>query len=1235
MTVFKKFYWLMMVIVMMIVIFANGAQLPISLAATWLDGEAGGSSEIRGTVVDSNGQPAASVQVYFYYKGLQEPGKYTLVMTNQSGEFSLTGLATARWELQAQDIGNSSLRSDRITIDLSPVYPVYTLSKPLVLHDTRDHNLTVSKDGNGSGVVVGKTIGDEKIDCGEICTGRYKQSMKVTLVATPTHGNHFAGWQGDCLGTGDKCTVTMDANKVVTATFIQEFHLSITKTVSITKIDLTVPNPIQSLIYTITLRNEGPGEASGVKIVDTLPAGVSVSETDGIVGTRAITWDDLTIPENGMVVKTIKVDLPFLKTPNLMPRANVELINRATVWYRKRFKAKHMVQTLVIVPQPKLQVDQRQLSFSATEGGGNPPSKQINISNMGTGTLDWTASKNEAWLIAKKIDSSLDVLVNISNLSAGKYSDTITIKSAGAKNSPQKVEVSLIVHTSEMAELSVDPTTLNIGAMLNGHLQKSPNVTVKSQKHWSVEANQLWLIPDPPMGDGDGEFKVLINMDSISEVGEYQGQLTIKSGSETKTIPVTLKVSNGKEPTSKPIPTTEPIVATEKQTIEVKHGERASMKVPINLSAGQKCGVEISHTENSGPILDVRIKLSNSADTPGGQQHLILNGHPLQAGKSIVTVTCTNPDDTKTEYIYTVIATGDFNDVQTPSPTSTPNPNTVPPYNSPDGQGDQTGNRMARQDASFSWCDEHGCTPVKNQGQCGSCWAFTTAAVMENAILAKDKQTTDLSEQSLVSCNTSNYSCNGGWFAFGYYQDTPYTEFESGVVYENDYPYTAESTSACQAGTTVDTNKKIVSWSYTEYDRTTNLASIDAIKSAISTYGPVASSVCVGNEFYNYKAGEVFATDETSACGSSKINHAIVLVGWDDTKGAWLLRNSWGTSWGDAGYMWIKYGVSSVGFRPAYVVYQADPNASPDTAVVNIPTNLDGNVSGEQVDLSWDATTGATSYKVERALAKTRSDWQEIGTVQVNSNQRASQVSYSDKDVSCNTSYMYRVLATSNDNTSDPSNTVEVTTENCASLTIPSNVSATGEASGIKLEWAGDGQEDGFEIWRWNGTDAWEKIGEVGANARSYTDSGLTRGETYYYKIRTYEGSNFSDYSETAETQLADLVINGPTSAQAKPTVGSEDQVDLSWTDNSDIEGGFNIERWDTTVGQWQQMTTTGANVTSYSDEELACGSSYSYRVVAFLGGDLSTYSNLAQATTSICGSTGGTNTYLPVVVKN
>jgi len=216
----------------------------------------------------------------------------------------------------------------------------------------------------------------------------------------------------------------------------------------------------------------------------------------------------------------------------------------------------------------------------------------------------------------------------------------------------------------------------------------------------------------------------------------------------------------------------------------------------------------------------------------------------------------------------------------------------------------------------FDWRELGGCTSIKNQDGCGSCWAFSTVAPLECNILIHDHKTVDLSEQWLVSCNTNSWGCNGGNFAHDYHQWKMDRFNGTGAVLEQDFPYTA--TDAPCAGP-YEHPYRIDSWYYIGWSQ--GVPPVDSIKQAIMTYGPVSVSCAVTSAFAAYSGG-VFNEDDPHA----QINHAVALVGWDDTQGTngvWFMRNSWGLAWGENGYMRIEYGVCKIGYGACYVVYPA------------------------------------------------------------------------------------------------------------------------------------------------------------------------------------------------------------------------------------------------------------------------------------------------------------------------
>jgi len=228
--------------------------------------------------------------------------------------------------------------------------------------------------------------------------------------------------------------------------------------------------------------------------------------------------------------------------------------------------------------------------------------------------------------------------------------------------------------------------------------------------------------------------------------------------------------------------------------------------------------------------------------------------------------------------------------------------------------------------SSFDWRTETpgGLPPIRNQSKCGSCWAFATTGVLECNIKIKENKDVDLSEQWLLSCNQRDWGCWGGWVAHDYHLDLSHPDRSvdpcqnSGAVLEEDYPYVGLDT-PCQCQ-----NKPheyfIDDWFFieSEYD----IPSVSTLKSYILMYGPIWVAVRATLPFKNYTGGIFDVHDD------GKINHAVVLVGWKDREGFkpghWIMRNSWGPSWGEDGYMRIAYGTNSIGYAANYIKYEAE-----------------------------------------------------------------------------------------------------------------------------------------------------------------------------------------------------------------------------------------------------------------------------------------------------------------------
>jgi hypothetical protein len=208
--------------------------------------------------------------------------------------------------------------------------------------------------------------------------------------------------------------------------------------------------------------------------------------------------------------------------------------------------------------------------------------------------------------------------------------------------------------------------------------------------------------------------------------------------------------------------------------------------------------------------------------------------------------------------------------------------------------------------------------PVRNQASCGSCWAFGTIGPLECNIAIMDGMVVDLSEQWLVSCNTDGWGCGGGWWAHDYLQWKTDPCGGTGAVPESAFPYVAYD-APCNCPYPHD--YLIQDWAFVGNDY--SVPPTNNMKQALLDHGPISVAVYVNSQFQAYGGG-IFGQGG-SGCQNGSCNHAVTLVGWDDNGGSngyWIIRNSWGSGWGESGYMKITYGCSNVGYAACYIDYE-------------------------------------------------------------------------------------------------------------------------------------------------------------------------------------------------------------------------------------------------------------------------------------------------------------------------
>ena len=208
---------------------------------------------------------------------------------------------------------------------------------------------------------------------------------------------------------------------------------------------------------------------------------------------------------------------------------------------------------------------------------------------------------------------------------------------------------------------------------------------------------------------------------------------------------------------------------------------------------------------------------------------------------------------------------------------------------------------------SFDWRDKGLVTPVRDQGMCGSCWAFSTVANLEGLYYKLKGVAVDLSEQILVDCDTYDSACNGGLMEYAFQWIK-----ENGMETEEDYPYTGYKGS-CKADPSKYIDMKVTGWKKLGPSTSTWYpVDEEEIKEFLYETGPLAIALNA-NPLQTYSGGILDKT--SSQCPVSGINHAVTLVGYGAESGVdyWIVKNSWGENWGENGYFRIRRGTGCCG----------------------------------------------------------------------------------------------------------------------------------------------------------------------------------------------------------------------------------------------------------------------------------------------------------------------------------
>ena len=215
---------------------------------------------------------------------------------------------------------------------------------------------------------------------------------------------------------------------------------------------------------------------------------------------------------------------------------------------------------------------------------------------------------------------------------------------------------------------------------------------------------------------------------------------------------------------------------------------------------------------------------------------------------------------------------------------------------------------------AYDWRSYNVVSAVKDQGACGSCWAFASTGNLESLYAIHEGNIRTFSEQMLIDCDTTDAGCNGGLMEYAF----SWLKKNGGIMFDNDYPYEGIK-SACKSDKSKYANMTIVGFKKL-YDPYSEWGCVDEdeMKEFLYETGPLAI-ILNADPLQTYMSGIIDLT--STKCPSNKINHAVLIVGYGVQNGInyWIIKNSWGKSWGEAGYFRIRRGNGTCGVN-CYVI---------------------------------------------------------------------------------------------------------------------------------------------------------------------------------------------------------------------------------------------------------------------------------------------------------------------------
>ncbi len=483
--------------------------------------------------------------------------------------------------------------------------------------------------------------------------------------------------------------------------------------------------------------------------------------------------------------------------------------------------------------------------------------------------------------------------------------------------------------------------------------------------------------------------------------------------------------------------------------------------------------------------------------------------------------------------------------------------------------------------SSVDWRDNGGnfVTPVRDQGNCGSCWAFAATAALESATLIANGTSganLNLSEQILVSCSNAGDCEYGGYidYASNYIRD-------SGLALETCYGYTATDGycgNACSNWQ--DSAFRISSWRWVA----NGSATVSGLKNGVVTYGPLIVTMYVYEDFYYFYDTGVYAYTSGNYLGG----HAILLVGYNDAEQYFIAKNSWGTGWGESGYFRIAYSeAASVVRLGKWAIAYEYAISPPDSEIVSTPTSLSGPTAGATATLYTYMVGGSASnmgHSVQYLI-----DWGD-GT---DTGWLAEGITSASKSWESPNTYVVRAKARCIDHAEvesgwiDPvSVTVALISYTAVTLLAPDGIGAVPAGSTYTIQWAAPPAASTFRVFYSTNNGARWRLLVTGTAQNTYdwpVPIPLKNQAKCRVKVIGYNGR--AKVSEDRSFTPFAIEVVRLTSLDGGESLVSDDRETISWATNATVNPVDRVRLYYSTNGgrKWRLIQTLPGNPGTFS----------------------------------------------------